>query len=155
MNKFKEINIKGDGHCFFRSVANGLIRQRDNRLDSSREYKIAIKLRKIVASLLRNRNFVNQTFNGITLKDIIESEGISVSKYANDISKNKYGGEIEAFIISKYYNITIVIHFYNKSTKKYEKTVYGNNRRIIINLLGYFYSHEAGNHYNLLVKQKD
>jgi hypothetical protein len=154
INNSYEVFISGDGNCFFRSIIKGL----KKNIDNTTELEFANRLRKIIYKLLKDEQFVEKEINGITIKAIIESDGISVSNYAKDILKGKYGGEIEAFILAHHLKIRIVLHFRNNFTKRYEKTIYNGNdgtNDLTINLKGYISSREFGNHYNLIIPHRE
>lgn len=148
VNNSHEVFISGDGNCFFRSIIKGL----KTNIDDIKELRFANRLRKIIYKLLKDKQFIGEEINGISIKDIIESDGTLVANYAKNILKGKYGGEIEAFILSRHLNIRIVLHFRNNF--KYEKTIYDGNdgtNDLTINLKGYISSGEFGNHYNLII----
>lgn len=106
--KFLRVNVPGDGDCFFHSIAGYMFIDKHHNLkniSNSELHKMAkdyvfdvifVKnLRKQVVSWLK-KNINRKLPNGLTIKDEIIDNQMSVKKYLDNMSKlGTYAGQLE------------------------------------------------------------
>ena len=122
-NRYNRHNVKGDGNCLFRAIAISLNFLKTNgevKLSEKHELEIAIKLRKIAASIVCKNGGENipqandsLTYRQWILYELSQKQGDKNELFQNYCKKmkngNGWGGQVEILALSDYLQIPIVV----------------------------------------------
>lgn len=146
------LKVMGDGHCAYRSIAQGIA---DGKLTKDKELKNALQLRKLSVDLLKKNAKKEMAGSGLTVEQIVlmkEDIG-SFSKYIEGMTKTDFAGETEMHLLSEQLNISIAVFtIVNGTTIEHMVTYNPAKGRKLVCLLWQRGSYsEAGNHYDCLI----
>lgn len=150
--------VTGDGHCAFRSIAQGLKR---GRLDSSKELEEALKLRRTTVKSLIRRKDDEMTGTGLTVSQMIlmkDEQYTSFNSYATAMNKSAHAGETEFWLLADEIRnpIAIFTQHQDGGGQLEHLITYGENSNhtnppvCLLWQRGAFSEH--GNHYDLLIE---
>ena len=140
-NYFINIEIIPDGDCFFHAVSKFL--------SNNQNYDLYI--RNIIYNyIIKNQDYfrINNPYIHNNKKVILFDEYLP-----NIIKPGNYAGELEIYITSKIFNISIYVYEYQKAEKKYRYLYsYINNEEFISHcmILNHVYLDTGAEHYELL-----
>lgn len=131
-NNFKIINVNGDGHCLFRSIAVGLNHIKTNGavpMSKTHELQVALKLRKIAANIIckdgGNKIVMNgdtQTYKQWVIGDLPNKfhnnynlqknvhQDVIFDTYCKQLKHGTlWGGQLEIQVLSEYLKIPMCV----------------------------------------------
>lgn len=149
IDDFKIFHVKGDGHCAFRALSQGM---RDASLSNEEESEGVANLRTLISTLLTRHGLEKSTQVQLTLKEIILSgtdKFANFEDYIKAMKQRAYAGEIELMLLAEELSIRVLVLQRKKETYK-RLASYGTVGKRIF-LVWEPGKSESGNHYNLLL----
>ena len=143
--KWKKVNVIGDGSCLFHSVFHCI---------NNKKIKNSKSLRSKTIKWIKNHQ--NDVINGITLKMVIELEfNEPIDEYLKRMQNStEYGGQVEIIAMSRLLDQTILVYIESKNrynlVEEYSQII--NNNKQSIRLV-YDGNGLYGGHYEFIIRK--
>ena len=150
LTQWRKKVVSADGHCAFRSVAQGFA---NGILGREEETQTALEFRYSVCRLLRERRYELVEPSGMTMEQLIMSDQLSrhitYDEYIRGMQMSDYAGEMELMLLSRHLERPIYIYIPNG--EGYTRVfIYGQGEHPICIVWEKGFS-EGTNHYNALI----
>lgn len=150
--------VDGDGHCLFRSIAQGMS---NGELSEEEEKTVALRLRKLVCKDLKRRRGEELSSVGVSVEELVEMDkeaemgSFSFREYVRRMRRDEYGGQMEIILLSE--RLKKKIYVFVEEEENFRRIESVNEEKGIgepICLVWQKGSTDVSNHYNVLIRRK-